>query len=109
MSSSAEPAAPAHTETAAPTLVSPASPNPSGSPSRLAPQDTIIPTPATGFTPPATLAADKAEVARILTIGMGNGERLNQYDEERVAGLVAQDTGISLPTAQRRVVSSMTR
>lgn len=107
--SSTEPAAPAHTETAAPTLVSPASPNPSGSPSRLAPQDTIIPTPATGFTPPATLATDKAEVARILTIGMGNGERLNQYDEERVAGLVAQDTGISLPTAQRRVDNAETR
>ena len=40
---------------------------------------------------------------------MGNGERLNQYDEERVAGLVAQDTGISLPTAQRRVDNAETR
>jgi hypothetical protein len=109
--SSTEPSTQARTETAPPTLVTPASPGASSAPTRLAPQDTEIPVPASanGFTPPASLTSDKAEVARILTVGMGNGDRLNQYDEERVAGLVAQDTGLSLPTAQRRVDNAETR
>jgi hypothetical protein len=108
--SSSLPAMPPRTETAQPTLVSPASPSTgSTTPTRLAPQDTMIPVPVTGFTPPTSIAADKAEVSRILSVGMANGERLNQYDEERVAGLVAQDTGLSVPTAQRRVDNAETR
>ena len=70
---------------------------------RAAPEDTVIPPPATGFVPPASLPADKAEVTHILNVGMLNGARLSQYDKDRIAALVAQDTGMSIPTAQRRV------
>jgi hypothetical protein len=69
----------------------------------VAPKDTFIPPAPTGFTPPASLNADKAEVTRIVNVGMMNGARLNQYDKDRIATLVAQDTGMSLPGAQRRV------
>jgi hypothetical protein len=71
--------------------------------SRTAPQDTLIPPAPTGFTPPASLNADKAEVTRIIDVGMTNDARLNQYDKDRISALVAQDTGMSLPGAQRRV------
>ena len=77
---------------------------------RMAPQDTEIPPSApTGFTPPASLGADKAEAARIINVGMMNGARLSQYDKDRIASLVAQDTGLTLPTAQRRVDNAETR
>jgi len=79
------------------------------SPSRMAPKDTFIPPEQTGFTPPASLHADKAEAARIFTVGMANGARLNQYDKDRIAGLVAQDTGLPMASAQRRVDNAEAR
>ena len=71
--------------------------------SRAAPEDTVIPPPANGFAPPASLPADKAKVTRIVNVGMMNGARLSQYDKDRISALVAQDTGMSLTSAQRRV------
>jgi len=77
---------------------------------RLEPRDTIIPPPApAGFTPPASLNADKAEAARIFNVGMANEARLNQYDKDRIAVLVAQDTGLAMATAQRRVDNAEAR
>lgn len=76
---------------------------------RAAPEDTIIPPAPGGFVPPASLNADKAEVTRIINVGMMNGARLNQYDKDRIAALVAQDTAMSLPSAQRRVDNAETR
>lgn len=76
---------------------------------RAAPKDTLIPPAPTGFTLPASLNADKAEVTRIINVGMMNDARLNQYDKDRIAALVAQDTGMSLPSAQRRVDNAETR
>jgi hypothetical protein len=78
----------------------PANPPPSN---RMTPKDTFIPPAPTGFAPPVSLNADKAEVARIIKIGMANDARLNQYDKDRIAALVAQDTGMAVPSAQRRV------
>lgn len=76
---------------------------------RMAPQDTMIPPAPTGFTPPASLNADKAEVTRIINVGMMNDARLNQYDKDRIAALIAQDTGMALQGAQRRVDNAETR
>ncbi|HEV7178413.1 MAG TPA: hypothetical protein VGN11_00970, partial [Candidatus Baltobacteraceae bacterium] len=58
---------------------------------------------------PASLNADKAEVTRIINVGMTNSARLNQYDKDRIAALIAQDTGMALPGAQRRVDNAETR
>lgn len=77
--------------------------------SRAAPKDMFIPPAHVGFTPPASLNADKAEVSRILMVGMANGEHLTQYDKDRIATLVAQDTGLALSGAQRRVDNAETR
>ncbi|HEY2034271.1 MAG TPA: hypothetical protein VGH02_11350 [Rhizomicrobium sp.] len=76
---------------------------------RMAPEDTVIPPPPSGFVPPANLPADKAEVTRILDVRMMNGARLSQYDKDRIAALVAQDTGMNLPAAQRRVDNAEAR
>jgi hypothetical protein len=85
-------------------------PAPQQAPTRLPPKDTYIPPPAPeSFTPPASLSADKAEVARIFTVGMANGARLGPYDRERVAALVAQDTGLPASSAQRRVDNAEAR
>ncbi|HEY5339126.1 MAG TPA: hypothetical protein VIJ85_13045 [Rhizomicrobium sp.] len=74
------------------------------------PRDQEIPPSApAGFTPPASVGADKAETSRIIEVGMANGMRLNQYDKDRIAGLIAQDTGLSAPEAQRRVDNAETR
>jgi hypothetical protein len=78
-------------------------------PSHLSPQDTMIPAGTAGFTAPASITTDKAEVTRIINVGMMNGARLNQYDKDRISTLVAQDAGLSLPTAQRRVDNAETR
>lgn len=87
----------------------PTAPAQSQTPARLAPKDTFIPPASTGFTPPASLNADKAEVARIFTVGMANGARLGSYDKQRVAALVAQDTGLAISSAQRRVDNAEAR
>ncbi len=56
--------------------------------------------------PPATVlrarsvAADKAEAGRILTVGMANGGRLSNEDHTQLAWLVAQNTPLSLGAAQ---------
>lgn len=78
-------------------------------PARMAPKDTFIPPAPTGFTPPASLGTDKAEVARIFTVGMANDARLSSYDKQRVAALVAQDTGLAISSAQRRVDNAEAR
>jgi hypothetical protein len=56
-----------------------------------------------------SLPADKAEVGRILEVGMANGGTLSQYDHDRVAELVAQDTGVSTAEASRRVDNAEAR
>lgn len=43
-------------------------------------------------TGPRNVAADKAEVARILEVGMANGGTLSTYDKQRIANLIAMDT-----------------
>jgi hypothetical protein len=73
------------------------------------PRDQKIPPSPTGFTPPPSLAADKAVAARIIEVGMADGARLNPFDKDRIATLVAQDTGVSRPEAQRRVDNAETR
>jgi hypothetical protein len=61
--------------------------------------------------PPAgrNLAADKAEVGRILETGMANGGSLSPYDHDRIATLVSQDTGIATAEASRRVDNAQAR
>jgi hypothetical protein len=55
------------------------------------------------------LAADKAEVGRILEVGMANGGTLSAYDRDRTATLVAQDTGATATEAARRVDNAEAR
>jgi hypothetical protein len=54
-------------------------------------------------------AADKAEAGRILEVGTANGGTLSQYDRDRLAELVAQDTGVSNVEAARRVDNAQVR
>ncbi|HEY4112637.1 MAG TPA: hypothetical protein VGM17_01130 [Rhizomicrobium sp.] len=51
---------------------------------------------------PRNVAADKAEVARILEVGMANGGTLSTYDKQRIASLIAADTDAG-GEAMRRV------
>jgi hypothetical protein len=55
------------------------------------------------FTAPASLNTDKTEATTIIDEGMKDGARLNQYDKNRLSAVVAQDTGLAIPEAQRRV------
>jgi hypothetical protein len=73
------------------------------------PRDQQIPVTPTNFVAPPSLSADKAVTARIIEIGMAKGARLNTFDKDRIAALVAQDTGVSAPEAQRRVDNAETR
>jgi hypothetical protein len=66
-------------------------------------RDQQIPAAPSGFVAPPSLTADKAIVARIIEIGMAKGAHLNPFDKDRIATLVAQDTGVGAPEAQRRV------
>ncbi len=61
--------------------------------------------------PPAgrNIAADKAEVGRILETGMASGGSLSPYDHDRIVALVSQDTGISTAEASRRVDNAHAR
>ncbi len=52
---------------------------------------------------PRNIAADKAEVARILEVGMANGGRLSNYDRQRIADLIAADAALGPDEAMRRV------
>ena len=99
------PSTPSGVQTAPPAAAAPLATTvmPSG------PRDQQIPTAPTGFVPPPSVTADKAITARIIEIGMAKGARLNQFDKDRIAVLVAQDTGISAPEAQRRVDNAETR
>ncbi len=56
-----------------------------------------------------TLAADKAETARILEVGMANGGTLSEYDRDRIAGLIVQDTAVSPAEGARRVDNAQAR
>ncbi|HWA30892.1 MAG TPA: hypothetical protein VG867_07330 [Rhizomicrobium sp.] len=78
-------------------------------PEKVVPEDVRIPQSESSFTAPASLAADKAEVGRILTVGMANGARLSQYDKDRIAALIVQDTSLPLAGAQRRVDNAESR
>jgi hypothetical protein len=73
------------------------------------PRDQQIPVAPSGFVPPQSLMADKAETGRIIEIGMAKDARLDAFDKNRIAALVAQDTGLSIPDAQRRVDNAETR
>ena len=73
------------------------------------PSDQQIPQSTTTFAAPASLSADKVEVSRIIEVGMAKNMRLNQFDKDRIASLVAQDTGLAMPDAQRRVDNAETR
>lgn len=115
--------APRSLETSPPTTTAITPATPSGPPSSTTaasapattviqpsgPRDQQIPPAPTGFTPPPSLNADKAIVSRIIEIGMAKNARLNQFDKDRIATLVAQDTGISAPEAQRRVDNAEAR
>lgn len=58
----------------------------------------LVPAPRT-----RSIAADKAEAGRILTVGMADGGRLSSDDHTQIARLIAQDTGLNLGAAQNRV------
>jgi hypothetical protein len=66
-------------------------------------RDQQIPPMPSSFTAPASLNTDKTEATTIIDEGMKDGARLNQYDKDRLSALVAQDTGLAIPEAQRRV------
>jgi hypothetical protein len=72
-------------------------------------RDQQIPATPTNFVAPPSLTADKTVVARIIEIGMAKGARLNPFDKDRIATLVAQDTGVGMPEAQRRVDNAEAR
>jgi hypothetical protein len=55
------------------------------------------------------VAADKAEVGRILEANWANGGSISSYDRDRAAELVAQDTGVSTADAGRRVDNAETQ
>ena len=66
----------------------------------------------TATAPPAQAASqpgDKAEVGRILQVGMANGGTLSDYDRDRIITLVAQDTGLGTAEATRRVDNAQSR
>jgi hypothetical protein len=50
-----------------------------------------------------SIAADKGEAGRILTVGMANGGTLSGDDKARLAQIVANDTGMGLDPATVRV------
>ena len=50
---------------------------------------------------PRDIVADKAEVARILEVGMANGGTLSAYDKQRIASLIAADTDASAQASRR--------
>ena len=66
---------------------------------------TASPTVAATALRPRSLAADKAEAGRILTVGMANGGHLSSEDHTQLAWLVTQDTPLSLGAAQSRVTN----
>jgi hypothetical protein len=94
------------------------------SPPSSAPHVITIPTPAEGadgsgaaanntqaqaVTGQGDLAADKAEVGRILQIGIANDTTLDAYDRNRIADLVSRDTAISTADAARRTDNALAR
>ncbi len=103
------PSGPAPTPTQQPESRTSDGVQPSGA-TNIGPHDTQIPPAAsTNFTPPASADADKAETANIIEVSMAKGGRLSQYDKDRISALVAQDTGISMPEATRRVDNAESR
>ena len=52
---------------------------------------------------PRSIAADKAEAGRIISVGMANGGHLSSEDHTQLAWLISQDTPLSLGAAQNRV------
>ena len=63
------------------------------------------------FVPPANrnIPADKAEVGRILETVITSGGTLQDYDRDRIAELVSEDTGIAPREASRRVDNAVMR
>jgi hypothetical protein len=70
---------------------------------RHLPGDLAPPTPQSVAPNPVQLAADKAEVARMLDAAAARGEFLSVDERERIAELVAQDANISYEAATSRV------
>ncbi|HEX3945856.1 MAG TPA: hypothetical protein VHW69_17415 [Rhizomicrobium sp.] len=55
------------------------------------------------------IAADRAELGRMIEVGMTNGGGLSSYDRDRAVQLVAQDTGLPTAEAARRVDNARAR
>lgn len=56
-----------------------------------------------------SMAADKAEAGRILTVGMANGGTLSSDDRAQLARIVANDTGMGIDPATARVNDVVSR
>jgi hypothetical protein len=54
-------------------------------------------------------AADRAELGRILEVGMTNGGSLSAYDRDRAVQIVTQDTGVATSEAARRIDNAQAR
>jgi hypothetical protein len=55
------------------------------------------------------IAADRAELGRIIEVGMANGGGLSPYDRDRTVQLVSRDTGLTPPDAARRIDNAQAR
>lgn len=55
------------------------------------------------------VAADKAEVGRVLQIALADSGTLSSYDQERIAQLVSQDAGVDITEASRRVTNAQSQ
>jgi hypothetical protein len=55
------------------------------------------------------IAADRAELGRIIEVGMANGGGLSSYDRDRAVELVSQDTGLTQAESTRRVDNAQAR
>ena len=63
----------------------------------------VATTPSTTMITTRSIAADKAEAGRILTVGMANGGTLSHEDRAQLAQIVSNDTGMGLDPATARV------
>lgn len=55
------------------------------------------------------VAADRAELGRIIEVGMAIDGGLSSYDRDRAVQLVSQDTGLTPPEAARRIDNAQGR
>ncbi len=113
----AQPATPPSSPTSVPPTETAPVPAPAGAETQpITPRRsplTIIQGPSESLSPPPAqprnVAADKAEVARILQVGLADGSRLQSYDKQRIADLIAADAGLGMNEAMRRVDNAEAR